>query len=73
MKLTFKEKKQVFKIGLKIGDIIQNIPTMLQEMAFNQLKTEYAEKVITGNFNLTLYEEIFINRSIEDWKKELSN
>lgn len=67
MELTFKETLQVAKIGLEILAVIQNAPTVLQELVFNQLKEEYATKVITENFNSKIYEKLFVERNLADY------
>ena len=58
--------KDIFAEG-EILNVVKNTPTALQGIVFNQLKNEYATKVITKNFNFKIYEKLFIERNLADY------
>lgn len=70
--MTRKEERQVRMISFKIAKIYtENSNPVLQQMAFNELKSEYARKVLAGKFNNEFYRAIFVNLTWDDHKAEI--
>ena len=60
----FKMMKAI-KIGLEINDCVANKPYAIACLSFNTLKSEYAEKVITGKFSADNYKSLFVDRDVD--------
>lgn len=55
----------VIKVSTQISKAIANKPYFLACLAFNEVKQEYAEKVMNGKFSMEDYKKVFIDKDID--------